>query len=395
VREGGDRVLIEYTRQFDGVELPDGKIRVDASEIKDAYEALDGDVLKALKQARNNIEKYHQSQKPEPFRLMEIGPGILAGEKVVPLESVGLYVPRGKGAFPSVVLMTAIPARVAEVPHIRMVTPPGPDGSVDAACLVSADLCGVHEIFKVGGAQAIAALAYGTETISPVAKIMGPGSPYVMAAKKLLSGVVDVGTPAGPSEALILADESVDPYLAAADLLNESEHGSDSSAYLVTDSVDLAESVKGILPQLLDRLPEWRRGFCATVLSRFGGIIIAENMNQGVEFVNRYAPEHLEILTRDPFGVLHGITNAGEVMLGAFTPISLGNYAIGVNAVLPTGGMARTHSSLHTLDYLKRITVAYVTPQGYARLEETVLRLADYEGFAAHAQALRIRGERR
>jgi len=394
VRERGDQALVECTRQFDGVEIPADKIQVGASEIRGAYKVLDDGVLGALKHAKENIEKYHHSQKPEPFHLMEIEPGIFAGERVVPLESVGLYVPRGKGAFPSVVLMTAIPAKVAGVPHVRMVTPPGSDGTVDVACLVAADLCGIHEIFKVGGAQAIGALAFGTETISPVVKIMGPGSPYVMASKKLLSDIVDVGTPAGPSEGLILADESADPYLVAADLLIESEHGRDSSAYVVTDSVNLADRVKGALPQLLDRLPEWRREFCATVLSGFGGIVIAEDMDQGLEFVNRYAPEHLEILTRDPFETLHGITNAGEVMLGSHTPISLANYAVGLNAVLPTGGTARTHSALHTLDYMKRISVGYVAPQGYSRLKDTVLKLADYEGFAAHAQALRIREER-
>lgn len=394
VRERGNNALLEYTRQFDGVELTGDRIRVDASEIREAYKGLDDGVTNALKHAKENIEKYHQSQRPEPFRLMEIEPGIFAGERVAPLESVGLYVPRGKGAFPSVVLMTAVPAEVAGVPYVRMVTPPGPDGNVDAACLVAADLCGVHEIFRVGGAQAIAALAFGTETISPVEKIVGPGSPYVMASKKLLSHLVDVGTPAGPSEALILADKSADPCLVAADLLIESEHGRDSSAYLVTDAVDLADRVKGLLPQLLDRLPEWRREFCEAVLSGFGGIVIAEDMDQALEFVNRYAPEHLEILTNDPFETLHGIMNAGEVMLGIHSPISLANYAIGLNAVLPTGGMARTHSALHTLDYMKRISVGYVTPQGYSRLKDTVLRLADYEGFAAHAQALRIREEK-
>ncbi len=395
VRERGDQALLEYTRQFDGVELPRDKIRVNISEIKEAYKILDDGVIDALKHAKRNIDKYHQSQRPEPFQLMEISPGIFAGERILPLESVGLYVPRGKGAFPSVVLMTAIPARVAGVPHIRMVTPPGPDGTVDAACLVAADLCQVHEIYKVGGAQAIAALAFGTDTISPVAKIMGPGSPYVMASKKLLSDVVDVGTPAGPSEALILADESADPYLVAADLLIESEHGSDSSAYLVTDSVNLADKVKEVIPRLLERLPEWRREYCETVLSGFGGIVIARDMDQGLEFVNQYAPEHLEILTRDPFETLPRIINAGEVMLGMHTPISLTNYAVGINAVLPTGNMARTHSSLHTLDYMKRISVGYVTPHGYSKLKDTVVRLAEYEGFAAHAQALRVREERK
>lgn len=391
VRTRGDQALLEYTRRFDGVELSKDQIRVDAGEIGEAYRALDDKVLSALKHAKENIEKYHRSQKPEPFHLMEIGPGIFAGERVLPLDSVGLYVPRGKGAFPSVVLMTAVPAKVAGVPLAQMVTPPGPDGAVDPACLVAADLCGVHRVFRAGGAQAIAALAFGTESISPVAKIMGPGSPYVMASKRLLSDVVDVGTPAGPSEALILADESADAYLVGADLLIESEHGKDSSAYLVTDSVDLARRVEEVLPELLDKLPAWRREFCSAVLSNFGGIVIAEDMDQGIEFVNAYAPEHLEIMTRDPFETLHGITHAGEVMLGPHTHMSLANYAIGLNAVLPTGGMARTRSALHTMDYMKRISVGYVAPQGYPRLKDTVLTLADYEGFSAHAQALRVR----
>lgn len=394
VRDRGDQALLEFTEQFEGVSLPGGEIRVSPEEREAAGRTLEASVKRALAQAAENIRTYHEALMPDPFRWMQVQTGIHVGEKLVPIPSAGLYVPRGKGSFPSVVLMTAIPARVASVPEVRMVTPPEADGSLDPAVLVAAELCGVDEIYKVGGAQAIAALAFGTQSVSRVSKILGPGSPYVAAAKRLIADEVDVGIPAGPSEAVILADGSADPRLAAADLLIEAEHGADSWAFLVTDDETLARGVMAELPGFLDAMPEWRRAFALRVLSKQGGVILVRAMEEAVDFVNRFAPEHLEILTRDPFETLEGISHAGEVMLGPYTPLSLANYAMGPNAVLPTGGRALTHSPLSPLDFLKRMTVGWASEAGLSRLAETVITLADREGFPAHARAIKERSGR-
>ena len=389
VRERGDEAIREVTRKIDGIEL--GDLRVSDKERNDAESLLDPEVKKAIETAAGNIRKFHESLMPEPLKFIEIRPGILAGEKTVPIPSVGLYVPRGKGSFPSVVLMTAVPAQVARVPEVRMVTPPEPDGSVDAAVLVAANHCGVKEIYKVGGAQAVAALALGTESIAPVSKILGPGGPYVMAAKRLLEDAVDTGLPAGPSEAIVLADKTADPVMAARDLLIEAEHGADSWAYLVTDSEATAKGVVEALPGLLDALPQWRRDFAHEVLDKQGGVILAGSMEAAVGFVNDFAPEHLAVLTEDPLHTLDGIRNAGEVMLGAHTPMSLANYALGPNAVLPTGGRAKTYSALSPADYIKRIGLGWVSKKGFDALADTVVTLAEREGFPAHAAAVTAR----
>jgi histidinol dehydrogenase len=315
----------------------------------------------------------------------------MAGEKITPITSVGLYVPRGKGSFPSVMYMLATPASIAGVPRIVVCTPPGPEGTVDPASLVAADLCGVHEIYRVGGAQAIAALAYGTQSIGRVHKITGPGSGFVSAAKRILHGTVDVGLPAGPSESILLADESADPELVARDLLIEAEHGPDSSSLLVTDSRSLAETVMSLLPDKMAALPEWRQNFCRTVWEApegTGGIVLATNMHEAIAFVNEYAPEHLEVQVREPFALLPKLKNAGEILLGAYTPFCTGNYSVGTNAILPTGGFAHTFSCTSVYDFLKRTGIAYLTQEGYASVSETTRRLAEFEGFPAHANAV-------
>ena len=304
---------------------------------------------------------------------------------------MGLYVPRGKGAFPSVMYMLATPARIAGVPRIVVCTPPGPGGEVDPATLVAADLCGVHEIYRVGGAQAIAALAYGTASISRVHKITGPGSGFVTAAKRLLYGTVDVGLPAGPSESITLADEAADPELIARDLLIEAEHGPDSSSLLVTDSRALTEEVLALLPGKMAALPEWRQNFCRTVFEGTegtGGIVLTADMREAVTFVNEYAPEHLGVQVREPFALLPQLKNAGEILIGPYTPFCIGNYCVGTNAVLPTGGFAHTYSCTSVYDFLKRTGIAYLTREGYAALSETTRRLAEFEGFPAHANAV-------
>src|SRR5690554_4821080 len=270
----GDAAVVHYAQQFDTPVFQREMLRAKPEDFAAARAALDKEVVEALEQAHDNIYRFHEEQMPEPMWFMEVHPGIMAGEKITPVASAGIYVPRGKGAFPSVMLMLATPAKVAGVPRIVVVTPPTPEGKADAASLVAAEICGVDEVYVVGGMQAIAALAFGTETIPKVAKIVGPGSSYVTAAKRLLYGVVDVGLPAGPSESIILTDEHVDPRLAALDLLVEAEHGPESAAILVTHSREVAEKALEILPEYIRELPEWRRDFVENVLSNYGGVLL-------------------------------------------------------------------------------------------------------------------------
>jgi histidinol dehydrogenase len=396
VRDRGDDALIEFTGRFDRVQLDVDQLCVSRAEIEQAHSQLDSSVRAALEHAIHNIRTFHQRQLPHEQWFTQVAPGVIAGEKITPISSVGLYVPRGKGAFPSVMYMLATPASIAGVPRIVVCTPPGPQGEVDPASLVAADLCGVHEIYRVGGAQAIAALAYGTHSIARVHKITGPGSGYVAAAKRLLYGTVDVGLPAGPSEAITLADESASPELLARDLLIEAEHGPDSSSLLVTDSRSLAERVMALLPSKMAALPEWRQAFVRTVFEApegTGGVVLAGSMREAIDFVNIYAPEHLEVQVREPFALLPELKNAGEILLGPRTPFSTANYSVGTNAVLPTGGFAHTFSCTTVYDFLKRTGIAYLAPEGYASLSETTRRLAEYEGFPAHANAVTERPE--
>ncbi len=345
VRERGDEALLEFTARFDKVQLAPDQLRVSHEEIQRAYDILDKDIYSALMQAIYNVRVFHERQMPHEQWFTLIEPGVTAGEKITPISSVGLYVPRGKGAFPSVMYMLATPASVAGVPRIVVCTPPGPDGAIDPASLVAATECGVDEIYRVGGAQAIAALAYGTSTIARVRKITGPGSGYIAAAKRLLYGTVDVGLPAGPSESIILADASADPELLARDILIEAEHGPDSSALLVTDSRSLAEAVMALLPGKIAALPEPRQAFVRAVLEQpegTGGIVLAADMIEAINFVNEYAPEHLEVQVREPFALLPMLEDAGEILIGPYTPFCLGNYCAGTNAILPTGGFSLT-----------------------------------------------------
>ncbi len=391
VRQRGDEALVEFTARFDRVQLTTDNLRVSRAEIEQAHQELDRSVREAIEQAIGNVRTFHARQMPHEQWFTEVAPGVIAGEKITPISSVGLYVPRGKGAFPSVMYMLATPASIAGVPRIVVCTPPGPNGEVDPATLVAADLCGVHELYRVGGAQAVAALAYGTASIARVHKITGPGSGFVTAAKRLLYGTVDVGLPAGPSESITLADASADPELIARDLLIEAEHGPDSSSLLVTDSRPLVEAVLALLPDKMAALPEWRQAFCRTVFEEAmgtGGIVLAATMDEAVDFVNEYAPEHLEVQVHEPFALLPQLKNAGEILIGRYTPFCTGNYCVGTNAVLPTGGFAHTYSCTSVFDFLKRTGIAYLTREGYAALSETTRRLADFEGFPAHANAV-------
>lgn len=391
VSEQGDEAVIKYTEKFDGVRLTIPQLKATEAEFAEARKTLDPALKEAIDIAAANIKKFHEAQMPEEMWFTQIGDGIMAGEKITPITSIGLYVPRGKGSFPSVMLMLSIPAVTAKVPKIVVCTPPTSDGKVDDASLYAAEVSGITEVYKVGGAQAIAALAIGTQTIPKVDKVIGPGNTYVTAAKRLLYGKIDVGTPAGPSESIILCDEHVNPKIAASDLLIEAEHGPDSTALLVTHSEKVADEVARLLPDLIAALPEKRRKFCESVFANYGGIMLTSSLEASVQFVNDFAPEHLEVLVKDPMGLLPKIVNAGEILLGEHSPITIGNFSLGVNAILPTGGFARTFSCVTVFDFLKRSSIGYLTREGFDKLGEVSARLADYEGFPAHANAIRMR----
>jgi len=388
VKNKGDSALVEYNNKFDKVSMTTSQLKATEEEFDQARENLEPSVKKAIEVSAKNIKKYHQAQMPIETWFIQIDEGIMAGEKITPISSVGLYVPRGKGAFPSVMLMLGIPAVIANVPKIIVCTPPTPEGKADDATLFAAEVCDIKEVYKVGGSQAIAAMAYGTETVPKVNKTLGPGSSYVSAAKRLLYGNIDVGTPAGPSESIILCDENVDPEIAALDLLIEAEHGSDSTALLVTHSEGIASKVEAILPDLINNLPEERQRFCQAVLSNYGGIVLTSNLDASIQFVNDFAPEHLEVLIDEPMSVLSKIVNAGEILLGPYTPITIANFSLGVNAILPTGGFAKTFSCVTVFDFLKRSSIGYLTQEGYNNIKDVARKFAEYEGFASHANAI-------
>lgn len=389
VRTEGDAALARLGRELDGAAVTAQTLKASEQEFEEAFARVEPEVIGSIRFGIANIRAFHEEQRPEPMWLKEVRPGAFAGDRWTPIDSVALYVPRGKGAFPSVTMMTAVPAVVAGVPNVAIVTPPTPDGSVDAATLVAARLAGVETVYKCGGAQAVAAVAYGTQTVRRAIKIVGPGSPWLVAAKRLLADVLDTGLPAGPSEALIFADDTVDGALAALDLLIEAEHGPDSSAYLVTHSARVAEEARAALPGHWARMSEQRVGFSRTVLTGpFGGIVLTPSVEESYRFVNDYAPEHLELLSTEPFVHLGRITNAAEILMGPHTPVTIGNFVLGPNCVLPTSRWARTFGPLSVTDFLKRSSVGYVTSAGYAELAGHARRLAHYEGFSAHENAV-------
>ena len=389
VKADGDAALARFGQEFDKSAVTANNLKALPEEFDAAYEKLDRELLDAIEFAAENIRIFHERQLPEPMWLDEVRPGVLAGERTAPIPSVACYVPRGKGAFPSVLMMTAIPALVAGVPRVIVLTPPTPEGNIDTATLAACKVIGITDVYKCGGAQAVAAAAYGTETVPKVAKIVGPSNPWGVAAKRLLSGVIDPGIPAGPSESVILADETANPHIAALDLIIESEHGPDSSAWLVTNSRFVAEEARKAIPGYWEKMGAQRVDFSSKVLGgKRGGIILTDTWEQAVEFTNLYAPEHLEILSDDALHHVAAITNAGEILLGENSPIVLGNFVIGVNAILPTSGMAQTHSPLSIFDFTKRISVARVSKTAYPEMAKHAEVLAKYEGFEAHANAV-------
>ena len=391
VQQQGDRALYRLTAKLDRVSIAQLPLRVEAQEIASAVKELSPELIQALGHAIRNVQVIHQQECQEFVASSHtVEPGIQVTHHYRPVPSVGLYIPRGRGSFPSMLIMLAVPALMAGVPHIAVATPPNADGRVDAACRYVAGRLGLSIIYRVGGAQALAALAYGTESIQRVDKIVGPGSTYVNSARFRLRRQIDSGMPAGPSEAILLADSQADPHITALDLLIEAEHGSDSTVLLLTPHPPLATQVAAELSQLLPQLPMPRRHFASDALSN-GGIIITANLGESIDIINRFAPEHLKIDTVNPQAVAEQIQCAGEILIGPHSAFSLANYAVGANAVLPTGGTARSWSGIAVRDFLIRRAHIEIATEGYHRLKEDVITLADYEQFFAHALALRAR----
>ena len=391
VKANGDVAIVKYTAMYDKVTLAQNKIKVTEQEIEDGYNRLDPKVRGAIEYAAKNIKNFHEKQLPEEMWFTEVDKGLMVGEKTTPIVDVCLYVPRGKGSFPSVLLMLGIPAVVAGVPKIVVVTPPNEKGDVDDAILAAAKIVGIKEIYKVGGIQAVAAVAYGTETVPKCHKMIGPGNAYATAAKRVLANYIDTGLPAGPSESIILADENADPEKVALDWMIEAEHGPDSAALLVTHCKELVEKVLPIVERQLEKLSDKRREFIKTNFSTYGGVIITENLDESIDFVNDYAPEHMEVMVKEPFTVLPKIKNAGEILLGDYTPITLCNFLLGPNAILPTGQFAKTYSSVSVFDFLKRSSIGYASKEGFEMVRENAALFATVEGFDAHALAVKDR----
>ena len=389
VRQEGDEAIARFIKEFDGAEVDSHNLLATEAEFDAAFHALDDSFIDVLRYAADNIRRFHENQKPEDIWWTEIRPGVKVGERATPLRSVALYSPRGKGSFPSVTLMTAIPAVVAGVAEPIILTPPGPKGEIDPATLVAARLSGVSKVARAGGPLAVAAAAFGTETIPKCLKIEGPGSPWFVAAKKVLADEISSRLPAGPSEVIVLADESVSPRLAALDILIESEHGADSSGFLVTWSQSLAEEARRHIPEFYEMMSEERVDYASAVLAGpRGGIVLTKTKEQAYQFINDYAPEHCQILSKTPEAHLPHITNASEILLGEYAAGSLANYMMGPNCVLPTSGAAHIHSPLGVMDFMKMTSVGMVDSTGFAEMGPKTEIFARYEGFDAHANAV-------
>ena len=386
VQEGGDNSLKFYTEKFDNVKLDNFK--VNESEIKESYSKVDEKIVTALKRAAKNIKKFHKAQIPKEW-FEEVDKGITAGQIIRPIEIVGCYVPGGRAVYPSSVLMTIIPAKIAGVNKVICCTPPMPDGSVNGAVLVAADIAGADEIYKIGGAQSIAAMAFGSESVPKVDKIVGPGNIFVTAAKKLVYGDVDIDFPAGPSEVLIIADESANAEFIAYDMLAQAEHDPNAACALVTTSADIAYNVND---NILEKIKYMQRSkIIEESLEKYGKIIIADSLSEAVDFANDYAPEHLIIMTEDPENVLKDIKNAGSIFLGELTPVAAGDYGSGTNHVLPTSKCARMYSGLSVDSFIKKPTVQRLSKEGVENLKDIVITLAEHEGLFAHAESFKKR----
>ncbi len=396
VRERGDEALVHYTELFDGVRIPLQKLRVKRGEVEAAYRKVPQEFLRTLKKAAHRIRRFHRSvskrlSTPYVLQTAKVEKGIRLGQMIRPIERVGIYVPGGKASYPSTVLMAAIPAKVAGVQEILMTTPPPKEG-ISPAILVAADLAGVDQIYRVGGAQAIAALAYGTASIPKVDKIVGPGNRYVATAKRLVYGVVDVDMVAGPSEIVIIADEKTPPSYVAADLISQAEHDEMALAILITPSEVFGEKVRKELERQLSSLK--RERIASTSLKRRGAILIVKDLDQAIELANRIAPEHLELSISNATSLTKGVRHAGAIFLGLHTPEAIGDYLAGPNHILPTAGTARFSSPLGVEDFIKRTNLMHFTQSALRRFEKDVKRFAEWEGLEGHYRSIQIRMKR-
>ena len=390
VKEKGDEAVFDYTKRFDGADINAGNIVVTKEEIDEAYSLVDKQLVEVIRKALVNIREYHAKQKQ--YSWFDSTPnGTILGQKVTPLNRVGVYVPGGKAAYPSSVLMDIIPAKVAGVSQIIMTTPPGKDGRVNPGTLVAANEAGVDVIYKVGGAQAIAAMAYGTDSIRKVDKIVGPGNIYVALAKKAVYGHVSIDSIAGPSEILVIADETANPRYVAADLLSQAEHDEMASAILITTSEELADKVSKEIDGFVAELS--RSEIISKSLENYGYILIAKDIDEAVETANEIASEHLEIVTKDPFTVMTKIRNAGAIFLGEYSSEPLGDYFAGPNHVLPTNGTAKFFSPLGVDDFIKKSSIISYSREALEPIHEDIIKFANAERLTAHANSIKVRFE--
>lgn len=389
VRNNRDQAVFNYTKQFDGADINAGNILVTEEEIAEAYEQVDTTLLAVIRKSLVNIKKYHEKQVQNSWFTTE--DGIILGQKVTALATVGVYVPGGKAVYPSSVLMNVLPAKVAGVDRIVMCTPPGKDGKVYPSTLVAAKEAGVDEIYKVGGAQAIAAMAFGTESVPKVDKIVGPGNIYVALAKKAVFGYVSIDSIAGPSEILVLADETANPRYVAADLLSQAEHDEMASAILITTSQKLAEEVSAEIDQFVTELS--RKEIIQKSLDNYGYILVADNMEEAIDTVNAIASEHMEIVTADPFHVMTKIRNAGAIFIGEYSSEPLGDYFAGPNHVLPTNGTAKFFSALSVDDFIKKSSIISYSRESLEKVHKDIEQFAECEKLTAHANSIRVRFE--
>lgn len=390
VKEKGDEALFSYTKEFDKVEVTPETIRVTEAEIEEAYKAVDASLLEVIRKALVNIRSYHEKQRQNSW-FTSTENGTMLGQKVTPLNRVGVYVPGGKAVYPSSVLMNIVPAKVAGVPHIIMTTPPGKDGKVNPSTLVAAKEAGADEIYKVGGAQAIGALAYGTASIPKVDKIVGPGNIFVALAKKAVYGHVSIDSIAGPSEILVLADETANAHYVAADLLSQAEHDEMASAILITTSTELAQNVEKEIEGYLKVLS--RKEIIEKSLENFGYILIAEDMNEAIEAANEIASEHMEIVTKNAFEVMMKVRNAGAIFIGEYSSEPLGDYFAGPNHVLPTNGTAKFFSALSVDDFIKKSSIVYYSKSALQEIHKDIIQFASSEQLTAHANSIAVRFE--
>ena len=390
VKEKGDEALFRYTKKFDKAEITPDNIRVTKEEIQEAYAQVEASLVEVMKKSLANIQDFHKKQLRNSW-IETREDGVILGQRITPLESVGVYVPGGKAAYPSSVLMNIIPAQVAGVERIVMVTPPGADGKVNPATLVAADLAGATEVYKVGGAQAVAALAYGTASIKKVAKICGPGNIFVALAKKTVYGHVSIDSIAGPSEILVLADETANPRYVAADLLSQAEHDELASAILVTTSEELAVKVEEEIQEFLKTLS--RADIIQKSLENYGYLLVADSMSDAIRAANEIASEHLEILTKNPFDTMTRIKNAGAIFLGEYSSEPLGDYFAGPNHVLPTNGTAKFFSPLNVDDFIKKSSLISYSREALEPIHKDIIQFANAEQLTAHANSIAVRFE--